>query len=66
MTRVVRTIAGPFSRDRLARLKRTLEQAKAAGMTRDQVTQFEGQELLIAFGEYLAEFVEGEFDKNGH
>lgn len=66
MTYVVRTIAGPFSRDRLASLKRTLEQAKAAGMTRDQVTKFEGQELLISFGEYLLEYVEGEFTKNGH
>lgn len=64
MTRVVRTIAGPFSRDRLARLKRTLDQARESGMTRDQVTQFEGQDLLISFGEYLYEFVEGEFKKH--
>lgn len=49
----VQTIAGPFDRKRLKALKDTIE-----GEDREAIVMFEGQELLVSFGQYLAEFVE--------
>lgn len=49
----VNTIAGPFDRKRLDKLKETIE-----GQEPESVVQFEGQELLVKFGKYLVEFVE--------
>lgn len=54
----VQTIAGPFDRERLQRLKDTIE-----GEDRETVLMFEGQELLVSFGCYLAEFVEMQLGK---
>lgn len=54
----VQTIAGPFDRKRLKALKDTIE-----GQDRDSTVMFEGNELLVSFGGYLAEFVEGELGK---
>lgn len=54
----VQTIAGPFNRKRLDAMKKTIE-----GEDRDSVVMFEGQELLVSFGEYLAEYVESELGK---
>lgn len=49
----VQTIAGPFDRARLAQLKAVIEDQDA-----DAVVHFEGQELSVSFGRYLAEYVE--------
>lgn len=54
----VQTNAGPFDRKRLDALKKTIE-----GQDRDSVVMFEGNELLVSFGAYLAEFVEVELGK---
>lgn len=54
----VQTIAGPFDRARLDALKATIK-----GEDRDSVVMFEGNELLVSFGGYLAEFVEMELGK---
>ena len=54
----VNTIAGPFDRKRLAALKEAIRD-----QDRDSVVMFEGNELLVSFGGYLAEFVEGELGK---
>lgn len=54
----IQTIAGPFDRARLARMKETIKD-----QDRDSVVMFEGNELLVSFGEYLAEFVEMELGK---
>lgn len=54
----VHTIAGPFDRKRLKALKETIE-----GEDREAVVQFEGKELLVSFGQYLAELVELELGK---
>jgi hypothetical protein len=54
----VNTIAGPFDRKRLDALNETLK-----GQDRDSVVMFEGQELLVSFGNYLAEYVETELGK---
>lgn len=62
----INTIAGQFDPARLASLRETLDKAKADGMDRDDVTMWEGQELVLSFGEYLHEYVSGEFAKRGH
>lgn len=54
----VQTVAGPFDRKRLDALKETIKD-----QDRDSAVNFEGQELLVSFGEYLAEFVEIELGK---
>lgn len=54
----VQTIAGPFNRARLQLLNETLKD-----QDRDSVVLFEGQELHVGYGHYLAEFVEIEFGK---
>ncbi|MEN6333287.1 MAG: hypothetical protein ABFE01_03445 [Phycisphaerales bacterium] len=58
MEKPIQTIAGPFDRDRLAKLKETIKD-----QDRDSVVMFEGNELLVSFGQYLAEFVEIELGK---
>lgn len=54
----VNTIAGPFDRKRLKALKETIQD-----QDRDSTVMFEGNPLLVSFGGYLAEFVEGELGK---
>ncbi|MDY6949858.1 MAG: hypothetical protein SXG53_29645 [Pseudomonadota bacterium] len=54
----VQTIAGPFDRKRLDALKETIKD-----QDRDSTVMFEGQPLLVGFGYYLAEYVEGELGK---
>lgn len=54
----VSTIAGPFDRKRLDALKETIKD-----QDRDSTVMFEGQELLVSFGGYLAEYVEMELGK---
>ena len=54
----VNTIAGPFDRKRLKALKEVIQD-----QDRDSTVMFEGLELLVSFGGYLAEFVEGELGK---
>lgn len=57
---------GFFGFERIVSLRKTLADAKAAGMNRDEVTTFEGNELLIAFGEYLLEYVDGEYSRRNN
>lgn len=54
----VNTIAGQFDRKRLDALKATIKD-----QDRDSTVMFEGQELLVSFGGYLAEYVEMELGK---
>lgn len=54
----VNTIAGPFDCKRLDALKETIKD-----QDRDSTVMFEGQELLVSFGGYLAEYVEMELGK---
>lgn len=54
----IQTIAGAFDRQRLDKLKETIKD-----QDRDSVVMFEGQELLVSFGAYLAEYVEMELGK---
>jgi hypothetical protein len=58
MEKPVGTIAGPFDRKRLGALKETIKD-----QDKDSVVMFEGQELNVGFGGYLAEFVEMELGK---
>lgn len=58
MSKPVQTVFGPIDRARLKALKDTL-----ANEDRDTVVMFEGQELLVSFGNYLVEFVEMELGK---
>lgn len=62
----VPTIAGFFGAARIKSLRETLEQAKADGMSRDEVTKFEGNDLLISFGEHLLEYVDGEYSRRNN
>lgn len=62
----VSTIAGAFDRNRYNALCKTLDEAAAEGMGRDEVTMFEGQELLISFGTYLREYLDSRFAGRGH
>jgi hypothetical protein len=54
----VQTIAGAFDRKRLDALKETIKD-----QDRESVVMFEGNELLVSFGTYLAEYVETELGK---
>lgn len=54
----VQTIAGPFDRKRLDALKETIKD-----QDRDSTVKFEGNDLLVSFGGYLAEYVELELGK---
>lgn len=58
MDKPINTIAGPFDRKRLDALKETIKD-----QDRDSTVMFEGQELLVSFGVYLAEYVEMELGK---
>lgn len=54
----VQTICGPFDRKRLDSLQETIKD-----QDRDSTVMFEGQELLVSFGQYLAEYVGMELGK---
>lgn len=54
----VQTIAGAFDRKRLDALKETIKD-----QDRDSTVMFEGNEFLVSFGGYLAEYVEMELGK---
>lgn len=54
----VQTIAGPFDRKRLEALQKVIKD-----QDRDSTVMFEGQELLVSFGQYLAEYVGAELGK---
>lgn len=58
MDKPIQTIAGPFDRKRLTALKEAIKD-----QDRDSVVMFEGNELLVSFGGYLAEYVETELGK---
>lgn len=64
--KTVSTIAGPFDRKRADDLKATIDKAKSDGMSRDESVMWEGQELLISFGEYLHEYVDGRLAARNH
>jgi hypothetical protein len=57
----IQTVAGAFDRNRLQALKDALKD-----QDRDSVVMFEGNELLVSYGGYLVEFIEGEFAKRNH
>jgi hypothetical protein len=57
----VMTKWGPWTRDMMTRLKDALKD-----QDRDSSIQFDGNEILVSFGNYLVEFLEGEFAKRGH
>lgn len=63
MTHKTNTIAGPFDRARLKTLTDTLEAADAEGLDPRAIIKFEGQDLVLQFGRYLAEHVETELTK---
>lgn len=54
----VQTKWGPWTRDMMNRLK-----AELKDQDRDAVVMFEGNEVLVSFGNYLVEFLEIEFAK---
>lgn len=54
----IQTRSGPFDRRRLKALQQTLKD-----QDRDAVVMFEGSEMLVSYGKYLAEFVEMELGK---
>ena len=54
----VQTVCGAFDRNRLKALKKVVAEAEESGVGREEVTMFEGQELVIGYGKYLIEFVE--------
>ena len=64
--KTVNTIAGPFDRKRYKVLCDTLDDAEKQGMSSDEVTMFEGNELLISFGGYLREFLDQTFAGRNH
>lgn len=57
----VETICGPFDRDRYKRLRLALQYAGNG----EEYIMFEGQMLLVTFGNYLCEFLDAEFAKKG-
>lgn len=57
----VMTKWGPWTRDQMTRLKAALKNED-----RDSTIMFDGNEVLVSFGTYLVEFLEGEFAKRGH
>jgi len=58
--RQVQTIAGYFGEKRIGELRDVLKGAESESV------MFEGQELLVSFGNYLLEFVEGEYARLNH
>lgn len=58
------TICGTFDRKRIAELRKALETAeKVDGVDRNCTIKFKGQDLVIAFGWHLVEYVETEIAK---
>lgn len=57
----VQTNAGPFDRARLKALREAIKDED-----RDTVIKFEGQDLLVSFGEYLAQYVEMQLGSRNH
>lgn len=55
----VMTKWGPWTRDMMNRLKTALAQES----DKDASINFDGQEVLVSFGNYLVEFLEIEFGK---
>ena len=64
--KTIQTVAGPFNRKRMETLRQTLADAKKEGRDRAEVINFEGNELLISFGEYLIQFLDMQFANKGH
>jgi hypothetical protein len=62
--KTVSTKWGNYDSATIADVRKTLEQAEADGMDRDQVVKWRGRDLLISFGWYLVEYVEMELAKN--
>lgn len=58
MEKPVQTKWGPISRGQAESLKAALD-----GQDRDATVMWEGQEVLVSFGQYLVQFVETEFGK---
>ncbi len=56
----VHTIAGPFDRARADALAEAIKD-----QDRDATIKFEGNDLLVSFGGYLFEFVDGELRSDG-
>lgn len=56
----VHTIAGVFDRARADALGEAVKDQE-----RDATVKFEGQDLLVSFGKYLFEFVDGELRSDG-
>lgn len=63
MSASIQTAAGNFDSPTIAEVRKTLTAAEAEGKSRDETTMWRGQELVISFGWYLVEFVEGELAK---
>jgi len=57
----VQTIAGPFDRARLKALRDAIKDED-----RETVIKFEGQDLLVSFGEYLAQHIEMQLGNRNH
>ncbi len=62
----VDTVAGPFDRRRTNSLRQTLLAAEAEGMHRDDIINFEGQALLISFGQHMLDFIDLQFAKRNN
>lgn len=56
----VHTIAGPFDRARADALAEVIKD-----QDRDSTVKFEGNDLLVSFGQYLYEYVDGELRSDG-
>lgn len=63
MAASIETIAGNFDSATIADVRKTLKAAEAEGLSRDETVMWRGNELVISFGWYLVEFVEGELAK---
>lgn len=57
------TIAGPFDRARLKSLTDTLSSPEVAELDPHAIIKWEGRDLVIRFGQYLAQHVENELSK---
>ncbi len=66
MTATTKTLVGPFDRARLKTLTDTLASPEVAALDPHAVIKWEGQDLVIQFGRYLAEHVEAELTKQDH
>lgn len=66
MEKTVQTIAGPFDRKRYKSLCRLLADSEKEGLDKDEIVMFEGQELLISFGQQLRNYLDLTFAQRGH